>query len=71
MNEISQKLKSSRTETESNCHVLSGKYALIDLCFVKMITYFYHFDKKIASVLETIHDHQADMFRSITELLYQ
>jgi hypothetical protein len=44
---------------ERHCNILIGKYALIDLCFVKLITFFYHFDKKIARTFEKIHDYQA------------
>jgi hypothetical protein len=50
---------------------MCGKYALIDLCFVKLITFFYHFDKKIGSVLEKIHDQQASMFKTMTEMLIE
>ena len=44
------------------------RYALIDLCFVKVITYFYHFDKNIASIVERIHDYIAESFKSMSEL---
>jgi hypothetical protein len=37
---------------------------------MKIITYFYHVDKKLASVLEKIHDEQADIFKTVTDLLF-
>lgn len=51
MSELSNKLNSSGVEEEVNSSIVSCKYALVDLCFVKLITYFYHFDRNIASIL--------------------
>jgi ElaB/YqjD/DUF883 family membrane-anchored ribosome-binding protein len=45
------------------------RYALIDLCFVKLITYFYHFDRNIASIVERIHDNVAESFRTMNDIL--
>ena len=71
MLELTDKNKSAESLTEKNCNTLCGKFALVDLCFVKLITYFYHFDKKIASALEKIHDNQADMFKNITDMVIE
>ena len=48
--------------------IVGCRYALIDLCFVKIITYFYHFDKSIASIIERIHDYIAESFKSMSDL---
>jgi hypothetical protein len=66
MNELSTKLSSASGEEEINSSIIGCKYALIDLCFVKFITYFYHFDKNIASIIERIHDHIAESFKSMS-----
>lgn len=71
MADMTQKLKVEDSKAEKNCTIMCGKYALIDLCFVKLITFFYHFDKKIGSVLEKIHDQQASMFKTMTEMLIE
>lgn len=69
MNELSNKLSAASGEEEINSSIISCKYALIDLCFVKFITYFYHFDKSIASIVERIHDHIAESFKSMSDIL--
>jgi hypothetical protein len=35
------------------------------MCFTKVITYFYHFDKNVAMVLEKIHDYIAESFKAM------
>ena len=69
MSDLSSKLSTSSADEEVNSSIVTCRYALIDLCFVKLITYFYHFDKNIASIIERIHDYIADAFRSMTEIL--
>ena len=51
MADLSTRLTSAVGEEEVNSSIVGCRYALIDLCFVKLITYFYHFDKNIASIL--------------------
>ncbi|CAM6006075.1 unnamed protein product [Sphagnum balticum] len=69
MGDLSNKLSSTIAEDEVNSSIISCRYALIDLCFVKLITYFYHFDKNVASILERIHDYIAESFRSMNDIL--
>lgn len=69
MGELSNKLGAAAGEEEINSSIVSCKYALVDLCFVKLITYFYHFDKGLASIIERIHDHVAECFRSMSDIL--
>jgi hypothetical protein len=70
MSDLDHKLKIKDSNMlQKSCHTLMGKYALIDLCFVKLITYFYHFDKKVAHALEKIRQIQGNMFEVFTELL--
>ena len=69
MSELSNKLNISSVEEEVNSSIVGCRYALIDLCFVKLITYFYHFDRNIASILERIHDNVADSFKSMNDIL--
>ena len=69
MSELSNKLNASSVEEEVNSSIVGCRYALIDLCFVKLITYFYHFDRNIASILERIHDNVADSFKSMNDIL--
>lgn len=69
MNELSNKLSGASGEEEVNSSIVGCRYALIDLCFVKIITYFYHFDKNIASIIERIHDYIAESFKSMSEIL--
>lgn len=66
MGELSNKLSAAGAEDEVNSSIVSCRYALIDLCFIKIITYFYHFDKSIASIIERIHDYIAESFRSMS-----
>lgn len=68
MGELSSKLSGAGSEEEVSYSIVGCRYALIDLCFVKMITYFYHFDKNIASIIERIHDYIAESFKSMSEL---
>lgn len=69
MSELSNKLGAAAGEEEVNSSIISCKYALIDLCFIKLITYFYHFDKSIASIVERIHDSIAESFKSFSDIL--
>lgn len=69
MGELSSKLSSSSVEQQVNSSIVSCRYALIDICFVKLITYFYHFDRNIASILERIHDNVAETFRNMSDIL--
>jgi hypothetical protein len=69
MAELSNKLAASAGEEEVNSSIVSCRYALIDLCFVKLITYFYHFDKNIASILERVHDIMAESFKNMNDIL--
>jgi hypothetical protein len=69
MADLSGKLSYANTEDEVNSSIVSCRYALIDLCFIKLITYFYHFDKNVASILERIHDYIAESFRTMNEIL--
>jgi hypothetical protein len=66
MGELSGKLSAAVWEEEVNSSIISCRYALIDLCFVKIITYFYHFDKNIASIIERIHDYIAESFKAMS-----
>lgn len=59
MGELSGKLSNNLGDDEVNSSIVGCKFALIDLCFVKLITYFYHFDRNIASIIERIHDNIA------------
>jgi uncharacterized protein YjiS (DUF1127 family) len=69
MGDLSNKLNLSGVEEEVNSSIVSCKYALVDLCFVKLITYFHHFDRNIASILERIHDNMAESFRLMNDIL--
>lgn len=69
MGDLSTKLNSSSVEEEVNTSIVSCKYALVDLCFVKLITYFHHFDRNLASILERIHDNIAECFRQMNDIL--
>lgn len=69
MGELSTRLSGAVGEEEVNSSIVSCRYALIDLCFVKLITYFYHFDKSIASILERIHDNIAESFKNMSDIL--
>ena len=69
MGELSNKLSSSTVEEEVNSSIVGCRYTLIDLCFVKLITYFYHFDRNIASILERIHDNVAESFKNMYDIL--
>lgn len=69
MGDLSNKLGNAVSEEDVNSSIVTCRYALIDLCFVKLITYFYHFDKNVASVIERIHDYMADSFKSMHEIL--
>ncbi len=51
MADLSNHLNSARSNTEVDSSVITCRYALIDMCFTKVITYFYHFDKSIAVIL--------------------
>jgi hypothetical protein len=51
MADLSTHLSSSRSPTEIDASIITCRYGLIDMCFTKVITYFYHFDKGIAVVL--------------------
>jgi hypothetical protein len=51
MAELSGKLSNVETEEERNCGIVECRYGLVDMCFTKLITYYYHFDKTIAVIL--------------------
>lgn len=69
MGDLSHKLNSSAVEEEVNSSIVSCKYALVDLCFVKLITYFHHFDRNVASILERVHDNMAESFKLMNDIL--
>lgn len=69
MSELSNKLAGAVGEEEVNSSIVGCRYALIDLCFVKLITYFYHFDKNIANILQRIHDNMAESFKNMSDIL--
>lgn len=39
----------------------------MDLCSVKLVTYFYHFDKSVADILERLHDFTAENFKFLID----
>ena len=51
MADLSSHLSGSKTSAEVDSSIIRCRYGLIDMCFTKVITYFYHFDKSIAMVL--------------------
>ena len=51
MTDLSMHLNNSKSPTEIDTSIITCRYGLIDMCFIKIITYFYHFDKSIAMVL--------------------
>lgn len=59
MADLSSHLSSAKSSTQADSSIITCRYGLIDMCFTKVITYFYHFDKSIAVVLEKIHDYVA------------
>jgi hypothetical protein len=70
MSDLNHKLKiKENSELQKSCHILMGKFSLVDLCYVKLITYFYHFDKKVAHALEKIHHIQGSIFNVVMELM--
>ena len=69
MTDLSIQLSGSKNQSQVDNSIISCRYGLIDMCFTKVITYFYHFDKKIALVLEKIHDYMADSFKSMAEIM--
>ena len=50
MIDLQDKLRHANNDTSINSSILCCKYGLLDICFVKLITYFYHFDKKVKKV---------------------
>lgn len=51
MADLSSHLSSTKSPSETDNSIITCRYGLIDMCFTKLITYFYHFDKSIALVL--------------------
>lgn len=51
MSDLSIKLNTAKSPTEIDSSIISCRYGLIDLCFTKVITYFYHFDKNVAVLI--------------------
>ena len=51
MADLSSHLSGAKSAAEADSSIITCRYGLIDMCFTKVITYFYHFDKSIAMVL--------------------
>lgn len=51
MADLSSHLSGAKSAAEEDSSIITCRYGLIDMCFTKVITYFYHFDKSIAMVL--------------------
>lgn len=69
MSDFSNRLLAAASKEEVDTSIVVCRYGLIDLCFTKLITYFYHFDKNIAMTFETIHDYIAESFQNMAEIL--
>lgn len=51
MADLSSHLSGAKSSTDADASIITCRYGLIDMCFTKVITYFYHFDKSIAVIL--------------------
>ena len=51
MADLSAHLSGSKSSTEADTSIITCRYGLIDMCFTKIITFFYHFDKSLAVII--------------------
>lgn len=69
MADLSSHISGSKSTAEADSSIITCRYGLIDMCFTKIITYFYHFDKSIAMVLEKVHDYLAELFKAMGDIV--
>jgi hypothetical protein len=53
----------------SNTHNLKAKFALYEICRVRVLEYISNIDPRITSILEGIHDNYALSFKALIDMV--
>ena len=65
MHDLSSKLAENEDIPLKLIQVLKAKYALYEICFIKIIEFIANVDPRLSSILEGLHDAHAIIFKDL------